>query len=449
MTTVGRWIWALAALALVTGCVKPEGPSTGGEPSPQRPARALPQAGEPLRFWHTQTQENQTALEAIVAEFNRDHPDGPPIEATYIGNYDQLYEKIKTSAAETTKWVLPDLAVAYESMIADYMQAEIVRPLDDLVNDPTVGLSAEDLADIHPAYLETNRFPQFGGKLLSFPFTKSNLMLYYNESMLDEVGLKPPKTWDEFIAACRAIKKKRGIRPYANSVDASALDGMILSFGGALLDERGGAGFDQPAATEALKVLDTLFKRNDELAYQVVDKGDQNNDFANQKCAFFLRSSTARPFVQKLVGNKFKWNMTGLPSGPGVKPLTVMFGANICIFRSTPERERKAWEFIKYFTSTPITTRWAVVTGYLPVRKSAAETEEMKSFFAAAPQNRAAFDLLAVAVPEPNVAGWQAVRKCLEEAETAIINQMDVPETIVVTLDGCADAELAKAGTLK
>jgi len=87
-----------------------------------------------------------------------------------------------------------------------------------------------------------------------------------------------------------------------------------------------------------------------------------------------------------------------------------MFGANICILKSTPEREQQAWEFIKYFSTTATTVRWAMATGYLPVRKSAAEDPQLKAFFAAAPQNRSAFDLLPYAHPEPNAACWQGVR---------------------------------------
>ncbi|MBI2298442.1 MAG: extracellular solute-binding protein, partial [Armatimonadetes bacterium] len=195
-------------------------------------------------------------------------------------------------------------------------------------------------------------------------------------------------------------------------------------------------------------LIDTLFraqKPGEELGYQVVDKGDQNNDFANEKCAFFFRSSTARPSIQKLVGRKFEWNMGGLPSAPGAEPVTVMFGGNICIFKSSPEREKTAWEFIRFFAPTPITARWANVTGYLPVTRSAAKEQVMVDFFAAAPQNRAAFDLLTVARPEPNVAGWQAVRKCLEDAETALVTQLKTPAEVGAELQQCAGTALTGA----
>lgn len=425
----------LLTLPLVA-CRKPSSEPTAAGPAPVTSAGTA----KPLRFWHTQSQENQTALDQIIADFNAAHPGGPPIEGTLVGSYPELYDKIKASAADPAHADLPDLAVAYESMLADYMTADIVRPLDDLAADPEIGLSDDDQADIFASFLERNRFAQFDGQLLSFPFTTSVLLLYYNKTMLDQAGVGVPTDWDEFLAACRAVKAKHGITPYAASVDASTLDGMVMSFGGELLKADGSAAFEAPAAVDALRVLETLYDEG--LGYQVSERGDQNNDFANEQCAMFFRSSTARPYIAELVGDKFEWGMAAMPAGPGREQGTVLFGANICVFRSTPERERLAWQFIQYFSSREVTTHWAQVTGYLPVRHSAAETDELTAFFAEHPRNRVAFDLIPIARPEPNVAGWQTVRECLETAETTLINQLGDAGQVAADLDTCADSAL-------
>lgn len=432
-------VWGLGLqVVMLAGC----GPKTTEQPTdaPQASNGAGKAAG--LQFWHTQTQENEEALKAIIADFNAAHPGSLPIEATYIGSYTDLFEKIRAFASSNNPSDLPDLAVAYESMIAEYMAADIVRPLDDLIADAAHGLAQADLDDFHPAYLETNRFAQFNNQMLSFPFTKSNLMLYYNQDMLDACGLQPPRTWTEFVAACKAIKAKFNIIPLGAAGDPSTFDGMIMSMGGRLIsDDQKDALFDTPAALDTIKLLDQLYKEG--LAYQVVDKNGQNADFGAKKCAFFIRSSTARPFLQDAIGDTFNWNCTGLPVKDGLEPSTVMFGANICILKSTPEREQQAWEFIKYFTSTATTVRWAMATGYLPVRKSAVDDPQMKAFFEAAPQNRSAFDMLPYAHPEPNAAGWQGVRDCLEEAETTIASQLGkTPEEIAKALNDCADGKL-------
>lgn len=420
---------ALLCVLAAAGCARQPTPAGGG-------ARSGPLQ---LDFWHTRTQSDAKALEAIVAEFNQQNPD-VTIMPQYQGNYTDLFRKI---AASIQTKQLPVLAVAYESMIADYMAANIVAPLDPFLKDPNDGLSEESLADIYPAYLETNRFPQFDNQLLSFPFTKSNLMLYYNKELLQKAGFsKPPATWEEFIVQCRAIKRQTGKPVWALDVDPSTVDGIIFSFGGDLLSsDRKQTLFDSPASLKMFELYDRLFREG--LAYQV-NADDVNNEFANGNAAFVMRSSTQRPLLEQQIGTSFDWDMTIIPRGPGVRPVTVMYGANICVFRSTPEKERAAWRFIRYFTSTEVTARWATQTGYLPVRRSAAETPILKQFFAENPRARRAFDVLPYARPEPNIAGWQEVRTLINEAVTAVINKQMNPHQAAKSLKEKADAVIAK-----
>ncbi|MCC7493454.1 MAG: ABC transporter substrate-binding protein [Fimbriimonadaceae bacterium] len=440
----GGWWLTVGLVVGLTGCAKPPAdpsPTPSGETAA---SSATAPDGAAIQFWHTQTKENEAALKEIIAAFNAAHPGQPAIQPTLIGNYTQLYEKIRAAAQSKSPGSLPDLLVAYESMIADYMEAAIVRPLDDLLKDPQVGLDADSLADIWPSYLETNRFRQFNNQLLSFPFTKSNLCLFYNADLLAKAGVKVPQTWEQFLQACRQIKAQAKLTPLATFPDASTIDGLILSFGGSLVSADGkDAILDDEATKVAFAMLQTL--RREKLAYTVTDKDGQNADFAAQKCAFFFRSSASRPFLTRQIAGKFKWGASGLPVKAGAKPVTVMFGANIAILKSSPEREKIAWEFVKYFSTTAVTAKWAQATGYLPVRKSAAADAGYQQFLAANPQAQQILDLLPVAVPEPNVAGWQGVRKCLESAETAVATQVKPADAAVSELNGCADAQLQEA----
>ena len=429
-----------ATLIALVGCnpSKPSADTKGGAAATKSSA---------LQLWHTQTQDNEKALKEIVDAYNA-QPGVTPVEATYIGNYDQIFEKVRAglqgASAGATAGTLPDFAVAYESMVSDYMAANAVQPLDTFFNDPKDGFTKDEQADFFPAYLEMNKFSQFNNQMLSFPFTKSVLLMYANTSLLDEVGLKVPTTWDELYKACTAIAAKHpGMKPFSFFKDASAWDAIMLSFGGKLLEADGTAGFNEPATQEAYAFFAKMVK--DKLIAEPTDKATQNSDFGQGKCAFFLRSSTARPDITKLVGNQFKWDVACLPSKDGVKPVTVLFGANICMFKSTPEREKAAWQFMKYFSSPEVTAKWAIASGYLPVRKSALETQTAKTYLAQAEQNKKPFDILPSAVPEPNVAGWQDVRKALEKAHMDVINGLATPDKIAAELDKTADAALAKA----
>ncbi len=166
---------------------------------------------------------------------------------------------------------------------------------------------------------------------------------------------------------------------------------------------------------------------------------------ASQRVAFSFGSSSTRATAERQIGRKFDWDVAVIPHAPGVKPVTVMYGPNVCIFRSGTDTEREAWSFIKYFTSAPVTARWARETGYLPVRKSAATRPEMKVFYASDPRALHVHQILSMAKPEPNVVGWQEIRSLMQSASRAVLGGSVAPKTAAAELKRKADAVLAQS----
>jgi len=376
----------------------------------------------PLVFWHSMSDVKAETLREIIDAYNASNPP-LTVREEFVGNYDDLFKKTMSSLLAKRP---PDLAMAYESMVAEYMRYRRVADL-------TPYLAKEDaasVADIFPVFLECNRYPAYDNKLLSMPFIKSVLMQYYNEDLLKAIGRDgPPATWDEFLADCRAIKQKQNITGMAFSRDASTFDGMVFSFGGQVYDSKTRKPlFDQPATVRALTLIRNLFAEGlaKEAAY---DSFDDRNDFAQARAGFFIRSSTSRPYVMELVKDRFRWSMAIIPKGKDIpKPRTVLFGPNICMFTSTPQRQEAAWQFIRYFISRDVTAKWATRTGYLPVRKSALDTPALKAFLAQHPANRQSIDAIPFAQSEPSVSGWQKVRTLIEKAVADVIARRRTPK---------------------
>jgi multiple sugar transport system substrate-binding protein len=408
----------LAGAAMVPGLATVLGGCPGLAPAPQGNGPDSAPRGNSVRleFWHTRRGGQEKALQAICADYQAATP-GVTLEPVYQGNYDALNRKVRAAIQARA---LPALTVAYESHVTEYMASEVVLPLDALVKDPELGFTAEELADIPELYLESNRFAQFGGQLLSFPFTKSNLVMYYNQSLLERAGYTaPPQTWDDFEKQAAAVTRLNGKPAYACSVDASTIDGMIFSFGGDVIDSTGRVTlFDQPPAIQAFSVLGRMARARTLVEATGDDTGGL---FSGQACAFALDSSSGRRGMEELVGEKFRWDVGIIPHGAGVAPATVMYGPNIVIFKANPEQERAAWRFVKYFVSPEVTARWARETGYLPVRRSAVELPEMKKFYAENPRAWNVYEVLKAARGEPNVLGWQEVRSAIEATARAVI----------------------------
>lgn len=394
-----------------------------------------------VTFWHTRRGEMLKVLEGICKEFNKTSTTSE-IVPEYQGGYDDLNKKIQAVIEAKSP---PALAVAYESHVSEYMARGVVRPLDDLVKDKEIGLTDAELADIPQQYLESNRFRQYGNQLLSFPFTKSNLLLYYNQSLLEKAGLKgAPATWDEFESQAATLTKVIGKPALVFTSDPSTLDGMIFSHGGGVLAEDGvHTLFDQPPAIRTFELLQRMANAKTVLSVDRPD--DVTGLFTGQQCAFVLDSSSGRAALEGMIGDRFKWDVAPTPHAQGTPPATVMYGPNICVFKGTPEQEREAWKFVKYFVSPEVTSGWARDTGYLPIRKSVVELPEMKEFYDKHPRARKIYDMLQIAKPEPNVVGWQEVRELLRTASRSVLTAGADPARAAAELKKKADQVVAQS----
>jgi len=419
---------------LLAGCLSGSPRSGGG---PTHPGGATGKVT--LQFWHTRRGSQEKSLQAICAAFEQQNP-GIAVAPRYQGNYGELSKKIRASGQAKS---LPALTVAYEDQVAEYMRSGTVLPLDSFVTDGSNGLTAAELADIPAPYLNGNRYPQFGGQLLSFPFTKSNLVLYYNRSLMAKAGFHtPPQTWSGLEQQSKAITAVLGKPAFAFSSDASTLDGMIYSFGGEVLAEDGKhTRFDQPATVKVFELLQRMAR-----AKTLVEASgdDTASMFGSQMCAFTLNTSAGRVSMEEQVKDRFDWDLAILPHAEGVGPVTVMYGPNVCIFKGTPEADAAAWKFIKYWVSPEVTARWARETGYLPVRKSAVKLPEMVEFYRKNPRAQHVYDVLEHAKGEPTVFGWGEVRSEMEKSASRVTGLGTSPAAAAVELRKASDRILAQ-----
>ena len=430
----------IGLIVVISGCGRGSG-GGGAQESAASPGQFKPISTAAAVFWDRQTTESAELLRSLAEEFNANRGQALPLKVEHVGGYSDIFRKV---SASIQAGALPSMAVAYQSMTAEYAQTGAVADIDPFIKDPQAGLSPEDLDDFFSVVIDTNKYPDFGGKMYSFPFCKSVLSLYFNKRVLSQAGFTdPPKTWADFLEQCRQVKAKAGKSAYAVSVDCSTIAGMMFSMGGEIVSGKQTL-FDSPAAIKTFELIETLVK--EALAYQIPPNTyDDETALAQDNVAFVIRSSSGRTNVKLLMENdQDKWGMALIPQDNPQDPHTVLFGPNICIFNTTPEQQRAAWDFVKFFTSAKVSVRWALGTGYLPIRKSAARDPEMQKFWAEWPYNRTAFDCLAYAKAEPNLAGWQEIRTLVENAETEVLTGVKAARQAALDLKQKADAVLAR-----
>ena len=417
----------LATLALLIGACG-GGPTAAPTAAPTTEADIEITGPVTLTLWHALTSDPQkAALEASVKKFNETNGKGITVQDVVQGNYTQLYQK---TLGAIQAGALPELAHAYESFVADYTKADVVVDLDPYVNSKKNGLDQASKDDIYKPYFDTNRFAQYGNKLLSFPFTKSLAVMYTNLDVLKANGIATaPKTWDEWEQdVMKATKKDASGKTtqygYAGTTDASYFNAMVLSRGGKIMaDDNKTVAW---AGKEGLATLQMLKRLYDGGYAYTPTNFDWQNDFGT-KLAFVFQSTSSRPFIAAAMKTPVNWTV-GTP--PGDK--TVMFGANVAVFKSTAQKQLASWLFIKWFSEQDNTADWATKSYYMPVRKSAANNEALKTYWTTKdPQGKQAYDVIASSIPEPNVRGQQDIRDVITNMIVSVTTGKATPEQAI------------------
>ncbi|BBM89025.1 sugar ABC transporter substrate-binding protein [Spirochaetota bacterium] len=111
--------------------------------------------------------------------------------------------------------------------------------------------------------LALQKFAKYDGKWISAPVNVHSVnWVWGNKAIFDELGLSPPQTWDEFIAAAKKIKKA-GYIPIAHGgqawQEATVFDSLVYSVGGIDFYTRAMIDLD-PAAINS-KEMQTVFNR--------------------------------------------------------------------------------------------------------------------------------------------------------------------------------------------
>lgn len=393
-------------------------------PEPLDPISQLDPSGQEVTFWHVSTKIHEEVLLDLIEQFNENNEWGITVVPEYGGYYGDIRTKTLAAISAGTP---PEMAVAYQNMVAEYAEAGVVEPLDDYIASKKYGLTEAELNDYYQAFLEGDRYPAFGNKTLSFPPNRSMEVMYYNKDWLAELGYEgPPGTWEEFYEMCEAATDPAAeTYGYAISPSASTFAGWVWTRGGEILSEDGTEPVFEEEGTEALAFLQRMVEEG--VAYQIAERYGDQTDFANEKVVFTFGSTAGIPYYDAAVEGRFDWSIAPMPHETE-EPIVDMYGPSITVFQTTPEKQLASWLFLKWFTEPEQTARWAITTGYFPVRRSAAQSEEMLAHFSENPLYAKAFSFLPYAKTEPTIAGWQMVRDAMEEASVAVISGESGPE---------------------
>jgi multiple sugar transport system substrate-binding protein len=190
-----KWILALLIITALAfaGCAAPAAPAAPAESGGEAAAGALPYEGvevELLTFTGPQ----------IAEPLQRRAPDfealtGAKVNVTIVP-FSDLYQKVLTDMATGTNAF--DAYVFAPQWMVDYIEPGYLEALTERVNnDPD--LQWNDIAPFFRDFSST-----YKGDIYTIPLDGDFQMAYYRTDVLDELGMDPPQTWDDYLAIAEA-----------------------------------------------------------------------------------------------------------------------------------------------------------------------------------------------------------------------------------------------------
>ncbi|WP_157609030.1 ABC transporter substrate-binding protein [Variovorax sp. Root411] len=257
---------------------------------------------------------------------------------------------------------------------AGYIKEGLLRPLDEMLADPSLAMPNYDFKDLIPAYVQAigvaggpkASLPGPDARLYGLPYGAETSVLGFRRDILERQKLQVPSTYGELLHACEVIHDKEKIggvtsRSQAGHQITHAWLLHLSPFGGQVFD----AGF-RPVLHEdpGIKAAETL-RRLVETGPVAAGKAgfeEMQAAFLHGECAFYLDTlavmGPAKDPKRSKVVNKVAYAMH--PSGTRLSGQTGGFGLAIPKNARHPEA---ACVFIQWLTSKANDLRVATLGG--------------------------------------------------------------------------------------
>ena len=145
------------------------------------------------------TAEETEAWAKVMRDFEAET--GIRVEARWQGNWPDLPQNLSAAkmAKEQVDLIVAGAGTLRSSLVRSGAIMNITELMKDLVDRFNEGMLDAFIID---------------GKLWGFPYADASAsVFYYNKTLFDELGIKPPKNYQEFLKISKIIKEKKGIQP--------------------------------------------------------------------------------------------------------------------------------------------------------------------------------------------------------------------------------------------
>ena len=328
-----------------------------------------------IEMWHYMNGGQAEALNSIIEDFNATNDKGITVNAISQGSIGDLNKKV-ISAAQSNS--LPAIINVYPDLATGLIEDNKLVDLALFINDENVGM-ADEMDDFVDTFIEETS--QWGeGKIYGLPMTKSTEVLYVNKNMLESLGYTLEDLEDLTFEKLAEISNKAvtelGVAGFGFDSSSNAFISSLKMDGPDFVESNGTINVDNEWVREYM----TFFQQQAQSGAFRIAGEDKflSNPFVNQKMLCYQGSSAGYAYLNN--DGAFEIAVVEVPVFQGKDKAVMQQGASLFVTNNvSAEAQYAAYEFVKFATNAENTAKFATATGYLPVRKSAIETDIVKN----------------------------------------------------------------------
>ncbi len=317
-----------------------------------------------IELWHPFTGDIEKKLTEITDKFNEEN-EYVNVKLVNQGSYQDLQKKLTAAKQSDT---LPAMSFAYSSW-EDLRDSYV--DLNQFKDTTDYELDFNNFVD---AYMD--EVTGENGEVYGVPFNKSTEVVFYNKDLAKKANITDaPKSMEELFDDAKAIYDATGVTGFGADSLSNYLATTINSCGlNTWTNKNGEFVLNDQCVEQGVKLYQDGVKGK----YARTAGEDQylSGPFGSEQVAAYTGSTAGASYIDSGVDGKFEWGAVAVPQSSVPQQ-----GTNLAIYNSASKEEQMAaWQYITYVSQDKITTDFAESTGYLPVTKSALESDDYQKF---------------------------------------------------------------------
>ena len=392
-------------------------------------APAMAEEKVKVTIWHTFTDAQQDYLVKAATDFNasQDKYEVVVESQAYPGFTNTVSSAVRSGDG-------PDIIFNYASEAASYVDDGLVADLSQYIYADETGIEGFDTC-LSAGVMEGEVDGFSDGAIHYLPAYTTGPILFYNKTMLDELGIAIPTTWEEVEAACRIIKAEKGIPGLGFDSLTDVIQMLIMEEGCGYIDVENKC---VTFGTDGMKAkIQWMADMAAEGLFQISPSVDYfSTDFNSGATAMYIGSCAGYPYIAP---NGFEFGMAAMPAQTWYPSWN---RGPIVFYYGDDARAEGAYEFVKYFISADVNLGWVVACNALSPYAWTQALPEYQEYVAgegAAIQALNAVGAhLDIAGSLPAVTGSSTVRNEIVNALKNVVNNgMTVEEAWNACVENC------------